>query len=156
IAPGTLDAGDKKLPMTLLHLMVKNRAGKVIAQTGLHGSVGGHVDGSGGRPFTMLLGQVPASANGQSIAVTDGGRIVARETRPADKLAVRLLSPTAHTRLGRSKTVRIRWKASAGVKLKWLRATVEYSADAGRTWKPVWLGANGGGVRLSSSLFEYS
>jgi hypothetical protein len=156
IQPGTLDAGDKKLPMTLLHLVAKNQAGKVIAEIGLRGSVGGHVDGPGGRPFTMLLGQVPAGANVQSIAVTDGGKIVARETRPADKLAVHLLSPAAHARLGRSKTVRVRWRASAGVKLKWLRATVEYSADGGRTWKPMWLGANAGGVTLSSSLFQYS
>jgi len=156
IQPGALDPGDKKLPMTTLHLLVKNRAGKVVAETGLRGSVGGHVDGPGGRPFTMLLGQVPAGANVQTVAITDGRKIVAKETRPADKLAVRLLAPTAHTRLGGSKRIRIRWHASAAVKLRWLRATVEYSADAGRTWKPVWLGANSGGVTLGSSVFQYS
>jgi hypothetical protein len=102
----------------------------------------------------MLVGQVPA-VGAQTVEVSDTGKIVASKTRPADQLAVRLLAPVAHARLGRSRTVRIRWRTLATKKLR-PAATVEYSADGGHSWKPVWLGPNAGAVSLGSGLFPYS
>jgi hypothetical protein len=155
VRPGSLAPDGRRLPVTPFRLLVRNGAGKLVATAPFHGTVGGHVDGRGGQPFTLLVGQVSA-AGAQTVEVSEAGKIVATKTRPADRLAVRLVAPAAHARLGGSKRVKIRWRTRATGKLR-LTATVEYSADAGGSWKPVWMGPNAGGVVfLSPSLFPFS
>ena len=73
----------------------------------------------------------------------------ARRHRPAA-----FTRPRGGARIGRGKRVDIRWRA-ADADGDRLETTVEWSREGGRpgTWRPVFLGPNGGRVRLPSDYF---
>ena len=112
---------------------------------------GGHGDVTG----TLLAGgaAVPP-ANAARVEIVRDGVVVASRDRSATAPTAAFTRPRRGARIGRGKRVDIRWRA-ADADGDRLETTVEWSREAGRpgTWRPVFLGPNGGRVRLPSDYF---
>ena len=87
-------------------------------------------DGSG----SLLTATLPFAPSAAAAVVTRGGTVLARRARSSHAPVVRLLSPGR--RVGGTRTTIVRWSARDADGDR-LAATVDYSRDAGRTWKVV-------------------
>jgi hypothetical protein len=132
-------------------LVARNAAGKTVASTPMSFTPG-HADfvGSSG----VINAMVPA-AGVDSIQVQSNGRVVASRQRPARAPRLRLLAPRHRARVGRARTVLVRWKARSPEKLA-LTASVDYSRDDGHHWRTIFIGPNRGRVALPSFYFVRS
>jgi hypothetical protein len=106
-----------------------------------------HVDGQ--PPGLSLDGVIPA-ANVASVAIVRDAATLASRARSA---AAPTVSVTGTPSFGRNAT--IRWKA-ADTDGNPLLATVEYSADGGRTFEQIFQGPNRGSARVPARLLPRS
>lgn len=109
----------------------------------------GHVDRVGS--LDTISAVIPA-AGVESLSVESNGQVVATRTRPKLAPRVRILAPRAGAKVGKGQTVVVGWSATNPEHLK-LRASVDYSRDGGRTWRPIYIGPNRGQVPLPSIYF---
>ena len=146
------------LEPTPFRLVASDAAGAVLADVPMVGRrLEGHKAGVR-RPSTFLTATAPIdAAKAHSVQVVRGGSVLASRTRSATAPTARFLSPRRGTTVGRGEKVGIRWRAAdddGGQP----EVTVEWSARGGKpgTWRTVFIGPNGGRVRLPSDYFEGS
>lgn len=94
---------------------------------------------------TALVGEVPSAGAGMVVVRSQAGAIT-RVVRSAKAPSVRLLSPRGGGRVRRA--IDVRWRA-VDADPGPLSATVEYSADGGRTWTTKHIGTSRGRVSLN-------
>jgi hypothetical protein len=98
-------------------------------------------------PRMVLTGFVPTSVT--SVSVLQNGTPVASSTRPAQAPTATLLSPrTGSQRLGAP--LHVGWRESGTAK-ELLLASIDVSADGGRTWRPVAAGIPGTSATIPAS-----
>jgi hypothetical protein len=145
--PGTPPVGSP----SEYRLLARDTVGRVIATAPMAASTN-LVHGAGAA--TLLRGQVAADG-AASIEVVRDGVVVATRVRTTDVPHVTVLSPRAGTRVGRGRTVSVRWRAvdaDGGA----LATLIDYSVDGGRTWRTIYSGEAEGAASLPSSLFARS
>jgi hypothetical protein len=131
------------------HAVVRDAQGNVVGDAALSVTYG-HLDGRPSTPVASFAGAVPAAA-GQRVDVTYSGAVAATRTRSAHPPQVTVLAPRRGT-IGRGRTVLVRWRARDADGDP-LTATVDYSTDAGRHWRSVFMGVSHGKAALSSHYF---
>jgi hypothetical protein len=112
----------------------------------------GHEDHVGA--LDMITGTVPA-AGAASIAVESNGKVLATRTRPAQAPSVQVLAPTQGAHVGAGQPVQVQWAAASPEHLP-LTASVDYSADGGRSWRTVFMGGDRGQASVPSFYFASS
>jgi hypothetical protein len=134
-----------------LRLVARSMSGRVLASGPMTASP---MHSDPGQLGAYLQGWVPA-ARVASVEIVDGSKVVARRARSAHAPRVQLLAPRAG-RLPGVGTVPLRWNATDADGGP-LLASVDYSTDAGKTWRTVFVGpAFPNGVNLSSTYFPRS
>lgn len=133
------------------HVIARNAAGAAVADTPVL-PVAGHSDH--GAVIYSLSTQVPARGVA-SVEIALNGVVVAKRSRSPHAPVVQLLSPAAGEQVGRTPTVLVRWNA-ADADGNGLMATVDYSTNDGRSWRPVYLGPNRNQVELPGYYFARS
>jgi len=134
-----------------LTLVARGAKGETLATAPMTRTPG-HDDHVG--PFDEITGTVPA-AGAQSIAVEAHGKVLATRARATQPPSVQILAPTRGAHVGTKPTVTVRWAAASPEHLP-LTASVDYSADGGRTWRTIFIGAGHGQATLPSFYFARS
>ncbi len=140
-------------------LVLRDRAGATIADVPMIVRTSeGH-----GAAATFLAADVPLAgvkpgelpARLGAADVVTGGAIVGSAARSPSNPSVELQGPKQGARVGDTKSTTIRWTArdKDGTPLL---ATLEYSADDGRTWRTLWSGPNRGTIDVPSRLLTGS
>jgi hypothetical protein len=104
--------------------------------------------------LTRLVAYVP-SAGVESLSIDRGGAAVATRTRPARAPRLKVLEPRAGSRVGGKGKVLVAWRSSNPEHLK-LKASIDYSTNAGKTWRTIFIGPDRGRATLRSSFFTAS
>jgi hypothetical protein len=135
------------VPNAQYTLVTRDAAGRVLTQTGLElGETEVHSD-----PRAELRADV-AAASVARVEVVRAGAVVAARTRSAHAPTISILAPRPGQRVGRRATVDVRWRA-ADADRDATTVVIAYSADDGRSWRPLSIGPGGPGhVRLPSRL----
>lgn len=128
-----------------------------------------HVDGNGrgiaGSNTTFLYAVVPASG-AASLSIVQHGTTLFQRVAPPHIPSVAIVAPATGATVGRAttftlsvgtapSTVRVAWQTADPDSVPRI-AMVDYSADGGTTWRPVYLGPDKGSVDLSSTYFAGS
>jgi len=128
-----------------------------------------HVDGNGrgipGSGTTLLYAVVPASG-AASLSIVQHGTTLFQRVAPPHIPGVAIVAPAAGATVGRApaltpsvgtppSTVKVAWQTTDPDSVPRM-AMVDYSADGGTTWRPVYLGPDKGGADLSSTYFAGS
>jgi hypothetical protein len=129
-------------------LVVRDAAGVVLSDAGLP------LEGLEDSTLQTFFAVVPA-AGAARIEVVRDGAVLAERSRSATVPAVRIRSPRAGAVVGRSRTTRVEWTAT-DPDGEPLTATVDYSADGGRTYAPVAVGRGGGPISVPSASLSAS
>jgi hypothetical protein len=104
--------------------------------------------------IVQITGLIPAGA--QAVQVLENGQVIATRTASAHPPTVRVTSPRRGQRAGAGGHTVIRWNA-ANSDHDALTASVDYSANAGRSWVSIYQGpASPGRVTLPSRLLAHS
>jgi hypothetical protein len=104
--------------------------------------------------IVQITGLIPAASH--AVQVLENGQVIASRTASAHTPTVRVTSPRRGQRAGTGGHTVIRWKA-ADRDHDALTASVDYSANAGRTWVSIYQGpASLGRVTLPSRLLARS
>lgn len=135
-------------------LTARGSHGQTLASVPMAATTGGHVDGPTPTPLVQISGEVPAGGV-HSIQVDDDGKVVASRTRPAKAPRLRVLAPVAGAVLGTRASVLVSWRATNPEHLP-LTAIVDYSRDAGRTWRTIFVGPNKGHCSVPSLFLTAS
>jgi hypothetical protein len=150
VNPATLANIDPD-PASPYTLVVKDADGNVLSETGMQVEEG-HIDDTG-KAF-YLSAQV-SSVNAQSVELVFGGATVASRTRSAHapELQIQDVAPDV-IRAGEVVST-VRWQA-ADADNDALMAKVDYSADGGQTWTPLYTGPNLNEATLDSRYLAAS
>ena len=140
------------LPGSPYQLVARNAAGAVLATVGMR-AIQSHVDGLGLR---ILLRADVAAAGAASVEIVKDGQVIARRARSARAPSVRVLAPRRGARVGRGRTVAVRWRASDADGGTGLTAKVDYSTNGGRRFRTIFTGRSTGRADLPSALFSGS
>ena len=84
-----------------------------------------------------------------------GGQIYGERLRSAHPPTLHLIAPRRGAHLGGRGQLVIRWKAADADRDR-LEATVEFSANGGRSWRPVFIGASKGSARVPAWMVPRS
>ncbi len=104
--------------------------------------------------LVQITGLIPAGAH--AVEVLENGQVIASRTASAHAPTVRVTSPRRGQRAGAGGHTVIRWKAGDGDHDA-LTASVDYSANAGRSWVSIYQGpATPGRVTLPGRLLAHS
>ena len=143
-------------PNATYTLTARDASGHVVASAGTI-ALPIHVDPGGGNPAASLIqiqGKVPATGV-REIDVLQDGKPIEEDHASPHAPTVKLLSPAAGRTIGGPRGAVIRWRAQeAGGGA--LEVTVDYSADGGRSYRPIYTGPNDGSVLLPSYLLSAS
>ena len=158
-------------------LLARGAAGQTVASVPMAATTGGHVmlmagmmeggmmaamgtKGTAmvgpmeGVTFEELNGLVP-STDAKEIQVAVNGKVMATRTKPARAPVVKVLAPRARARVGRRGNVVVRWSSTNPEHLH-LTVAIDYSSNAGRTWRTIFAGPNSGRASLPSFFFTPS
>jgi hypothetical protein len=124
-------------------LVAHDVAGRVLASVPFKQYVG--LGAAGVDPVVSLEGRVPSKGVTRVDVVDAGGAVVATRSASASAPKARFLSPRRGGRVGDRGTVGVRWRASDADGDP-LEATLDVSADGGRTFHNVWGGPSGDGT----------
>ena len=143
-------------PNATYTLTARDASGQVVASAGAI-ALPIHVDPGGGNAAQSLIqiqGKVPATGV-REIDILQDGRPIEEDHAAPDAPTVTLLSPAKGTVIGGPRGAVIRWRAQerGGDALD---VTVDYSADGGRSYRPIYTGPNHGSVLLPSYLLSAS
>lgn len=130
-------------------LRMVDATGEVVASGDLLDTV--MAEGGGAK---LLTGEVRAVA-GAALEVTRDGQAVARREPSAHAPKVSIKRPTTKTRVGPTGRYRVTWVASDADGDP-LSTRVDYSANDGRSWRPLGLAAKRRSMRLPARLFTRS
>ncbi|MGA9875813.1 MAG: hypothetical protein WBQ21_08390 [Solirubrobacteraceae bacterium] len=127
-------------------LSTASAGGQKLGSVPMYATSGGHIDNAGA--ITQLTAEIPA-ANAQSLTIALGGKALAHRVRPAHAPIVRVLSPTGGARVGRGRSVLVRWSTKDREHVQ-LTVAIDYSRDGGRSWRTIYAGADNGRATLPS------
>jgi hypothetical protein len=139
-------------PAARYRLVARDAAGKELATAGAVGALQ-HVEGA--PPIVIVTGRVPA-AGAAAVDVVQDATVVAQQVASRSAPVVRVLSPRARSTAGAGGTVQVRWRATDADAGDRLTAFVEYSADDGRSFRTVGIGASRGALRLRAGMLPAS
>jgi hypothetical protein len=111
----------------------------------------GHIDFVEGE--VELTATVPSGGVDSVQVQTLGGQVVASRTRPAVAPSVAVQLPRTGGTVGGARPVLIRWRSTNPQHLAplALTATIDYSADGGRSWRVIYIGPDDGHASVSGS-----
>ncbi len=127
-------------------LTTTSASGKNLGSVPMYATSGGHIDNGGA--ITQLTAEIP-SANAHALAIALGGKALARRIRPAHAPIVRVLSPTSGARVGRDRSVIVRWSTKDREHVR-LKVAIDYSRNGGHSWRTIYAGADNGHASLPS------
>jgi hypothetical protein len=138
------------VPSSPLHLRAFDAAGRALEDVGvlIQGTTFAGAPAEGG----TFVGPVPVSA--ASVELVRDGIVLDRKVRNRPP-QLRLLAPDHRTRVRTRGNLLVRWSASDPERDA-LQATVDYSPDAGRTWRTVYDGPSIGHATVPNSFLEGS
>jgi List-Bact-rpt repeat protein len=150
VAPHGNDLIPVPVPSSPLRLRAFDPAGRTLEDVGvmIQGPTFAGAPAGGG----TFVGPVPADA--ASVELVRDGVVLDRKLRNRPP-RVRLLAPTQRTRTRAHGKLLVRWSASDPDRDA-LQATVDYSPDAGRTWRTVYDGPSIGHAVVPGSFLEGS
>ncbi len=132
-------------------LVVKDRAGRELSRTPM--AIDAAVQESAAVVSTLNgAGTLDDAARVEIVA---GGSVVASRDATGAAPRVRVTLPRRHERVGGASDVAIRWRTTATSRAKRV-ATVEYSADAGQSWRTVFTGPNRGRATLPGAYLRHA
>jgi hypothetical protein len=138
-------------PLATYQLIGRDANGAVVATSPMTVTESPAADGE-----TMYLFRGAVLASGIArVDIQRASTIVATRSRSAHAPTLRVTSPVAGATVGGARSVAITWSA-ADRDRDALTATIEYSADGGRTWKAVFVGPSTGLARLAASTLPRS
>ena len=153
VAPGQQTNGGPT-PGSPYRIELRNAAGDVLTSV-VPTTSSIHVDGPGQQPALLLSATMPFAPNAAAVVITANGQELASRVRSAHAPAVLWMAPTAGSRIGRMHATIVRWSAHDADGDR-LAATVDYSADGGRTWKVVADNITGDTTRIANGLLAGS
>ncbi len=125
------------------HLAATDASGRTLSDVPMLIS-SGHIDGQPPVPILSLRGIVPAGSTA-AVAIKSAGVTLAVRRKAARPPTVTLNGlPRLHRGLAQ-----IRWRAKGSGPAA-LDVVVQYSADNGRSWAPIWIGPNLGQALVPS------
>ncbi len=146
VRPGP--ARELKGTVTAFRAVARNAANVPVAQTVLFG----RATGDGASQSLILRGDLPQLDGIASVQIVDPlNTVYATMARTASKPAVRITAPRAGARVRTGKALVVRWVATDADGDR-LRATIDYSTDDGRTWRPLGLAPSTGSFTLAPRL----
>jgi hypothetical protein len=123
-------------PASPYRLVTRDAAGNTLTDTPMATDSGHESESeSGSGVTTNLHGQAPI-AGAESVEIASGGTVLAKRTRSANVPSVKVRSPSKGARVGRGRDTVIRW-TSSDVDGGPLRAKIDYSANDGKSWRPL-------------------
>jgi hypothetical protein len=120
--------------------------GQKLTSVPMYATSGGHVDNAGA--ITQLTAEIPA-ASAHALTIALGGKALAHRVRPRHAPIVRVLSPAGGARVGRGRSVLVRWSTKDREHVR-LKVAIDYSHDGGRSWRTIYAGADSGRASLPS------
>jgi hypothetical protein len=109
---------------------------------------------SGDEPRAIGEFSGPVAAGAAAVQLVHNGNVIALRARSGAP-RVRLTAPTGRTRVRTGRSLVVRWRGSDPERNA-LQATVDFSADNGRTWRTVSMGPSRGRVTIPSSMLSGS
>jgi hypothetical protein len=147
-------------PPSEYHVQAFDARGRLIAESPMRVSVG-HTDGT---VHIIFLNAVIPARDVDAIQITRQGHPIGRRNRPAHAPEVEHVRVRAHhhpgkgddaDRLERSSRTVVTWHTEAG-SAKSLTVKLDYSADGGRTWRPIFMGPDRGRASLRPQVLKPS
>jgi len=96
-----------------------------------------------------LSAEIP-SHGAKRVEVLDNGVAVGKRERPRRRPKLRVLAPRSGAVVGGRGSVAVKWR-TLGVSSKADTASVDFSSDGGRTWRPVYIGPDRGRAKIPGS-----
>jgi hypothetical protein len=129
-----------------MKLIARGAHGRVLESVPMAATTGGHIEQGGS--LVQLTGEVPVKGV-DAIEISSDGTTVATRTRPRKAPTVTVISPAAGAKVGTTRMVDVSWHSTDPEHLR-LTATIDYSRNAGRTWRTIFVGPDTGRARLES------
>ncbi len=130
-------------------LVARGRGGQILRSVPM-AAESLHQDGDAA--LLELSAEIP-SHGVESVEVLDNGVPVGKRTRPRRRPKLRVLSPRRGAVVGGRSSVAVKWK-TFGASRKNDTASVDFSSDGGRRWRPVFIGPDHGRARIPGSYLE--
>jgi|GEM_PF-3506252 len=132
-------------------LVVRNARGGMLSDTGVV-PVLAHSEGA---PTSRYISAEVSASGAARVELVRGGAVLAARTQSSTAPRVRIVAPPAGARVrGKGRTA-VRWNATDADGDP-LVARIDYSADDGRSWRPLTVDAFGGSASVPSTLLSRS
>jgi len=153
VAPGhaTLEEIDEH---SHYRLTVRDENGTIVRETGMRVSVM-HSDDAANLNFCNAKMTVRDVRILESVEIAHKGKVVARRTRSKESPFIKDVIVVPDFETDCIRRTLIMWKALHPEK-KSLMAKVDFSADGGNTWRPIYFGPNTNQAALAGSFFSAS
>ena len=149
IAPSTGLAALETVP-SKYRIAARDGSGRLLSTTAVSQQLASGA--AGVEPFTVLEANVP-SAGVARVEIVAGDTVVAARSRSAGQPRARFLAPTGGRRVGRARTVPVRWRVTDAdgdpVQVK-----LDYSRNGGRTYTNVWTGPDTGSAQVPTEYLD--
>jgi hypothetical protein len=127
-------------------LLAKGRRGQILGKAPM---LAQSIHQDGVDALLELSAEVPGHGV-ESVEVLDNGVPVGKRARPRRRPRVRVLSPRQGAVVGGRRAVAVRWR-TVGAGSKGDTASVDFSGDGGRAWRPVYIGPDRGRAKIPGS-----
>lgn len=132
-------------------LTARNRRGQILRSVPMAAQ---HIHEDGVAVLLELSAEIP-SHGAASVEVLDNGVPVGSRRRPQRRAGVRVLAPQRGEVVGGRGSVVVRWR-TLGASAKNSTASVDFSADEGHTWQPIFIGPDRGRARIPAGYLSGS
>lgn len=153
VAPGHATSEECD-PLSQYRLCVRGEDGSIVSDVGMRVSKD-HSEHGPYSQFLLAKVTVPDVRKLESIEIAHKGKLVAKRVRSKELPIIKEVSVTPDLKTDRGRRTLIKWNATHPEKVS-LMAKVDFSADAGKTWQPIYFGPNATEVALERSHFSAS
>jgi hypothetical protein len=135
------------------HLLVRDADGRTIAEIAM---ITKEVTVMHREVVTWLNAKVPTKPGIEGVAITKDGKVVAERVRPQQLPQVTIETPKVAATPAAEGMVYVQWRGTAFNGNNPVTATIDYSRDDGRTWRPLYKGQNSNQLQLPQYYFAGS
>jgi hypothetical protein len=130
-------------------LVTRGRRGQILHRTNMAAE---EIHADDAAALLELSAEIP-SHGAKSVEVLDNGVAVGKRTRPRRRPKVRVLAPRSGAVVGGRGSVAAKWR-TLGASSKSDTASVDFSSDGGRTWRPIYIGPDRGRAKIPGRYLE--
>ncbi|HEX6229265.1 MAG TPA: hypothetical protein VFZ41_07355 [Solirubrobacterales bacterium] len=142
------------VPTSDVIIRVRNGAGGIVSDTPVLARPT-HIDTGGTGTNVVQVSAVVPAARGRTVELLKSGAVLDTHSRSNSTPKVRLIAPRKGARVGSRRALRVRWRARDANRDP-LLASLDFSANGGRRWRPVATGLKGRKFALPLSYLARS